>query len=48
MNEKNLNIRISEDLLEEIKKVAKEKNISASALVKMVMSDYLDEQRTKK
>jgi predicted DNA-binding protein len=37
-----LNIRISEELLEKLKKISKEKGITASEMVRRLILNYLD------
>lgn len=45
MNDKALNIKLPGELYEELKTVAKEKNISLAALVRLICSEYLKDQK---
>ncbi|MDD3157666.1 CopG family transcriptional regulator [Anaeromusa sp.] len=45
MNDKALNIKLPDELYEELKKAAKEKNISLAALVRLICSEYLKNQK---
>lgn len=44
MNDKALNIKISSELYDKLKKEANKKNISLASLVRMICSDYFNNQ----
>lgn len=45
MNDKTLNIKLPEKLYNSIKKEAENKNISIAALVRMVLTEYLEQKK---
>lgn len=44
MNDKTLNIKLPQKLYEDIKVIAKEKNISLASLVRLVMTEYCNKE----
>lgn len=44
MNEKTLNMKLPKELYENLKKIAKSKNISLASLVRMVMTEYCNKE----
>ena len=45
VNNKVLNMRLPEKLYEELKKVAEEKNISLASLIRLICTEYLNNQK---
>lgn len=45
MNDAVLNMKMPKELYEELKKAAQEKNISVSALVRLICSEYLKQNK---
>ena len=47
MNDRALNIKIPKELYHKLKEEASRKNISLASLVRMICSEYLDENKRK-
>lgn len=45
MNDATLNIKLSKELYERLKKEAEKKNISLASLVRLICSEYFDIQK---
>lgn len=48
MNDQALNIKMPSELYDKLKKEAEKKNISLASLVRMICSEYLDDESNKK
>lgn len=46
MNDKSLNIKIPEKLHNDLVIISKRKNISMASLVRMVLTDYIDKEKS--
>lgn len=45
MNDKALNVKIPTELYEQLKAEAKKKNISLASVVRLICSEYFDQQK---
>lgn len=45
MNDKALNVKIPSELYEKLKVEAKRKNISLASIVRLICSEYFDQQK---